>query len=398
MTANVKLLFYLEDDIVNRSSRSGISSAYHLPRRLLEKLPRFIAYIAHPYAQNNTLEDTIYATTLEYAIAKISARLPLCAAIFLSTFYALLVYIRIKRLVSAKIILFAPVGCNILNLYRAFVISKLLGGELTILLVDLIEEHPQNIKTNKIVSFYLIKYILDHIHKSFFITQGLKNHFLNRYGLNENIFAGILEPLNSARIDPINKKVYKESRLENQVFFLGSINELYIEGLQEISRIIKLYNSTNNDNLKLCVINQKMNIKLDDSILRVIERPNNAELERICSTSLMCFMPYSFNYEYKSMISTSYPSKLTTYLEFSSFIVAVGPQESTVALEFRRGRLPYYYSSYSDLRNTFNYLLKQAKDQNNRKTLKTYYISQLLSKPNASVLIDYFSAKTIYEQ
>jgi hypothetical protein len=55
----------------------------------------------------------------------------------------------------------------------------------------------------------------------------------------------------------------------------------------------------------------------------------DVELSCLLSSSLAAFVSYSFDNSYLSMVRTSYPSKLTEYLNSSKYIIVYGPEVST---------------------------------------------------------------------
>jgi hypothetical protein len=81
-------------------------------------------------------------------------------------------------------------------------------------------------------------------------------------------------------------------------------------------------------------------------------------LAREIASSLFAFLPYTFDLQHKTMVSTSFPSKSMEYLAYARSIVVYGPDYGAATKLFRERELPSIASSPTELKEMTQFHLK----------------------------------------
>ena len=201
---------------------------------------------------------------------------------------------------------------------------------------DFIEYQKKIIgSTSRTIEKRIIKYLRG-INRIFVISDGMKSRIYDLTGKKS-----IVLPIPYQR-DPDD--TLKKQR-NNQILFLGSINELYLDGLRDIAEIIDKINREKKTDIKL-----RFTYKSVAEVKNIIGKYNCISAQRIngenelvkeLGDSLFCFMPFSDNADYYIMQNTSFPSKLVEYLAAASSIVIYGNKKNSAQQYFEKNHLSY---------------------------------------------------------
>ena len=116
------------------------------------------------------------------------------------------------------------------------------------------------------------------------------------------------------------------------IVFLGSINHLYADGLNDLLSI--LYTLSSSSNITLTFVSPSpsfSSLNISESIPSFVKHVacSDDQLLSLISCTDISFLPYSFSAISKKMVETSFPSKLLSYLSHSKFILCYSPPYST---------------------------------------------------------------------
>jgi hypothetical protein len=229
--------------------------------------------------------------------------------------------------VGREAYLWVPVGIDPGTLVRAWCVARQMGIPLHLYLVDDVETHPANGEIRQLKR--LIARILRDATRVYTITDELGALYNARYGIKTRrlplipIFHQITaaEPPTDAKHKPYF------------AVFLGSINHLYEDGLRHlVDSVGRLRNETGKD-LQLRFFSDTVAVRrlcggnIPSWIIAGPER-DDAIVQREIETSNLCFLPYSFDEAARTMVSTSFPSKLLDYLLNARSIVVFAPDYS----------------------------------------------------------------------
>lgn len=127
----------------------------------------------------------------------------------------------------------------------------------------------------------------------------------------------------------------------DQIFFLGSINFLYVSALQTLLDIVKRLRAETGRDITLRFTHHLPTAldPLPDFVHAAPIADAGAMMEEI-SASLFAFLPYGFEPELRTMVETSFPSKSLEYLAHARSIVVYAPDYSNSARFFAKAALP----------------------------------------------------------
>lgn len=261
--------------------------------------------------------------------------------------------------------IFIPLGADYRELKRAYLVSKYFKMKVSVYVVDDFIEYQRRILGNTItekVERKIVKYLkkMEHI---FVISEGMKDRIFESTG-------------KSSVLLPIPYK-YKRINIEKhskrlQIMFLGGINDLYVNGIRDIARVIDKINRERGMDIKLLFTYQTVaEVKRKVGNYRCIEShkiEKEDDLREQMKNSLFCFMPYSNNPKLFIMQNTSFPSKLIEYMSSAKSIVIYGNSSNSAASYFERNALPQviYGSDRDALEKCIMAHLEQLQDYSNK--------------------------------
>jgi len=170
---------------------------------------------------------------------------------------------------------------------------------------------------------------LSRAHRVFAITDELATLLHQQFG----IVATTLKLAFESRPAPRDPR-------RDQIFFLGSINFLYLDALKTLLDIVsRLRKETQR---KITVrFTHAARTALDPLPDFVVAAPitDGNVLAKEIATSLFAFLPYTFEPDLRVMVETSFPSKSMEYLAYARSIVVYAPRYSNSARFFHQAGL-----------------------------------------------------------
>lgn len=224
-----------------------------------------------------------------------------------------------KSIINSKSdVLFVPLGSNIRAFKRAMYISQITKLPLAVYIVDefldaAILSDDRIGKT--MVETKLSKWLNDTKH-IFVISEGMKEYLSTEYQVNSKV-------LNL----PFEKKYEFIEQTENQILFLGNLSHFYEDGILELLKSLRKFNSLNSNKivLRLTIKNLPSFLNGFEDLIVYSKIDGDDNLAKEINKSLFCFIPYSFDKKYKTMVSTSFPSKTLECLSYAKHILVYGP-------------------------------------------------------------------------
>lgn len=229
--------------------------------------------------------------------------------------------------------IFIPLGADLGELKRAYLVSKYFRLEVSVYVVDDFIEYQSKILGVKIME-RLEKQVKRYL-------RAMSHIFVISEGMQDRIFEIAKRESVVLPIPYEYKEINLEDRQNNhQIMFLGSINDLYIKGIKDIAEIIDKINIEKGLHIELLFTYQKTvevkriigNYKCIRS--RRIEQEN--ELRETMRNCMFCFLPYSDDPVFFLMQNTSFPSKLIEYMSAAKSIVIYGNRQNTAATYFEK--------------------------------------------------------------
>jgi hypothetical protein len=178
----------------------------------------------------------------------------------------------------------------------------------------------------------------------FTITDGLGTRLQQRYGISTTTLRLAFEPDPQLTIPP-----------KKQILYMGSINFLYTACLHDLFRIVDQVRQSSGVDLTVRLMTDFSTEMVVDQLgdlppFVTSARAKNAEdLAAEIASSLFSFLPYSFDTQEKSMVSTSFPSKALEYLAYARSIVVYGPEYGVATKLFRETNMPSVVTSPDEL-------------------------------------------------
>lgn len=192
------------------------------------------------------------------------------------------------------------------------------------------------------------------------ISEGLQTRVREVYGVSSHIIPlPYPEVAALPQVPPIP-----------QILFVGNVSHFYQDGLRDMAETIAEINRETGANLTL-----RITLGKPDLVAKTIgshpfvvcgHSGGSDDLSREISRSLLCFLPYSFNEEYRVMVSTSFPSKLLDYLASARSVLCYAPAYASSTRYFQAHSLP------------------ETLDHESRPELKKILVAHLNEQPNHS--------------
>jgi hypothetical protein len=235
--------------------------------------------------------------------------------------------------------LFCPCGVDPSALGRAIYLAQKTNLPLAVYLVDDFIDGAilsGNKRHLKIARKYFSKW-LSQIDKIFVISEGFQQHLKENYKVDSVVLP---LPYSSGAI-------LRDSSLtqKDQVLYLGGLSHFYVDGLKHVAQAIHSINQESVRKISLRIASSA-NLSYVKSLLGDYDfihcEPCKTleDVRREVASSVICFAPYSFDSKYRTMVSTSFPSKIMDYLVAGKFILVYGPDYSSSASYFNCHHLP----------------------------------------------------------
>ena len=379
ITINEKpFLIYLEDAPLNKCmAGTGLSKAFNATLSgLASELTRLCIVQTHQYfspqdfAEDWSSQPAWVAPQADRLVARFCAFLPWRLACLLAKLHGRSIARRLRQalpgLLPAGARLFSPVGVDALTLVRGESIANALSAGFEPYLVDDIESHPSNMHWQGELSDALTK-LLNRATRIYSITDGLSSLLHKRYQV-EVCTLHLAADLPELSADKKNSCLQKTN--PNFAFFLGSINHLYSAGLRLLIQQVDELREQSQSNLTIRISSSPDQVRdalgLVPSWVIVGQVQDQNQLQHEISESTFCFLPYSFTQESRSMVESSFPSKMIDYLTHANAILIFGPESSTPVQFLRDHNLPYACTTSKSMREHLLLLLNDRPELNMR--------------------------------
>lgn len=155
-----------------------------------------------------------------------------------------------------------------------------------------------------------------------------------------------------------------QAQVKHQIFFLGSVNFLYVDGLKALFRIVERLRAETARDLTIRLTSPRGSDALGPLPPFVNATPiadANALATEIAA-SLFAFLPYSFDPTLRTMVSTSFPSKAMECLAYGRSLVVHAPPYSNSARLFAEAGLPFVTQTDMALESAVRYHLETLPD------------------------------------
>jgi len=234
-------------------------------------------------------------------------------------------------------LIFCPCGVNPFSLRRAIWLSEKCQLPIAVYFVDDFLSGAQLSKNfpHLFASRYFLPKWMEKVSKVFVITDGLKSRFQNLYG-------------NDAEVLHLPFDLYSRVQgfppcgIKNQIMFIGNISHFYIDGIKDMASVIDDLNRFRVDPIvfRMTLPNKKQVESIGSfKCIQYAPYTDDYLLNLDMNASILCFAPYSFNNKYKTMVSTSFPSKILEYLASARYVIAYGPDYTTSIRYFTENKI-----------------------------------------------------------
>lgn len=185
----------------------------------------------------------------------------------------------------------------------------------------------------------------------FAISPGYTEHLGAKYGITAEWLPIVISA------GPINHHPFQPSQPDvRAVTFIGAVNPLYEQALRDFLHAIEEWNTDSKSpfQLRLRLLTYSEQAYLEAALgpsrnLEVFRRPSPEEFQREMRESWALFLPYSFAPEVRTMVSTSFPTKLSDSLPVGRPIFVYGPAHASVPRYFADRGLPLMVTRHEDL-------------------------------------------------
>lgn len=171
---------------------------------------------------------------------------------------------------------------------------------------------------------------LTRAHRVFAITDELGALLHKQFGITTTTLNLALEP-----------PATPASPRRDQIFFLGSINFLYLSALKTLLEIVTRLRAETGRDITVRFTHDLPTAldPLPDFVRAAPIADAGAMVEEI-NASLFAFLPYGFEPELRTMVETSFPSKSLEYLAHARSILVYAPDYSNSVRFFTKAALP----------------------------------------------------------
>ena len=362
MVSVPRLIVYIEDLPLHFSfSARGLSKAIVPSLLALKPLTNFLVSVqCHQYYSSKSLFDfrdnSLVTGRFVHAIYRFLYKLPDIFMLAFSTLHlffislSLRIFCRLKYS-DYKPVLFCVSGSDPFTVIRAFLLSKYLSVDLDLYLVDIFDLSIS--RSSSIVS-RILRIAIGQCRRSYCITDGLCSLIRSEYGRKSSVLPLSTIDYNSSH-NYFNSVITTNAHaFSKKILFLGSINHLYISPVRQLlDYLSSLYPqfefsfefvSTEHDFYKLFPGNTA-------PLWASYSQYSDSELSTVIAQADLCFCPYSFDPLDQRMVSTSFPSKLITYLSSAKLILVYAPHYSSAASLFIDNSLSFYASNLSEMKS-----------------------------------------------
>jgi hypothetical protein len=364
----MSLILYLEDaPVADGLSSTGLNKAFNATLKGLAS-----DYLCLCIVQTHQLIEPRYFVKewraqpawaghySDWLIAKLCLRLPWLLARRGASLHGRWIAWRLQRvfpgLLPPGTRLLVPIGIDPLTLVRADSLARNLSAELEPYLVDDILNHPANIRWRDDLSIALSQF-LHKAKKIYCISHGLSHLTFVRHGIRPKTLYLVADSLRAGKFN------HHRTDRDAFAFYLGSINHLYADGIRHlIEQVACLREATGQDlKIRICSAHSQVRDQIGAVPQWVIvgRISDESQLHREMTTATFCFLPYSFDVWARSMVDSSFPSKMIDYLAYANAILVFSPDSASPYQLLSSFNLPYVSSNPAMLAEQLLYLLNE---------------------------------------
>jgi hypothetical protein len=174
------------------------------------------------------------------------------------------------------------------------------------------------------------KAVLLSARRVFTISQGYSEHIWNKYNVR-SLHLPIC----------FDTREFRASGAEvRELVFFGSVNRLYQDALEEVVEVLRDVNAFGMVKYVLRLITKsaltnRLKEGRSQGLVLANEARTRGEIEQLASNAWACLLPYSFSPQQRTMVSTSFPTKLTECAAIGRPIVVYGPPYCSTARHAR---------------------------------------------------------------
>ncbi len=243
---------------------------------------------------------------------------------------------RLKRFQWDSI--FALAGANIHFLPVIYLLARILRCPYDVYLVDDLEASAR-LAGRKIaagISPWVEGFVLRRAKRVFCISDGYCRHLAAKYGITTFLLPVCAPGCEAIAYAPAPTGPTRE------IVFCGSVNNLYIDGLNDLESAISVWNSDPARPFEIVL--HLITMQTPDALLARWGNPKHVKvsvrLQRnallgVMANSWVTFLPYSFSESERVMVQTSFSCKMLDSLRSGRPILVYGPPEASLPQWFR---------------------------------------------------------------
>ena len=232
---------------------------------------------------------------------------------------------------------FIPLGADYRELKRAYLVASLFRMAVSIYVVDDFIEYQEKIAgngSNAGLEKKIVRY-MKAADRVFVISEGMRERLAGLAGIRPAVLPLPWLPGDFTAAGGKRKP---------QVMFLGSANEMYLQGIRDVAEVIEKINDEKGMGIKFYFTYRSVQeVKRLVGNYRCIASgriESEEELQAEIAQSICCVMPYSDCARYRILQETSFPSKLVEYMSAAPFIIVYGNDGNSAKRYFEDNRLP----------------------------------------------------------
>lgn len=181
--------------------------------------------------------------------------------------------------------------------------------------------------------------LLPRFSRVFAISKGFCERIGSKIGTGA-VWLPIPIPLIGGRIQHREYPYWEEPSKPLEIAYLGAINPLYTGAIRDLLDVIDKLNRTVERKFKLTIMSytepEVARRELGDSPhYEYFHKLSIEECRRRLESSWLIFMPYTFEREHSTMVSTSFPSRLAETICRGRPLLVYGPPEASLPRYFR---------------------------------------------------------------
>jgi hypothetical protein len=190
------------------------------------------------------------------------------------------------------------------------------------------------------ISTAVERILLPRFARIYVISKGYAEHLKAKYGV-----AAKWLPLVIRMEQPVVYAAPPKPGETRYIGFSGSISGLYRDALRELHAAVVHLNRTSPFRYKiaLCILGLPADFSAtfpDASVVEVFANLPNDQLVARLSANYANFLPYTFDEELKTMVSTAFSCKTSEYFAAGRPILVYGPSYASVPRHFLENHLP----------------------------------------------------------